>query len=162
MNKKSRTVCWSLNLKQSKKKILQRLIYSLHACMHTHIYTQTLIHTALNSSTNDPQWVGYKGGDVMSVMETVCPFTSDPFLIQLSLLTQRREKERQKKQMKDRKKESVRVDISFYPFPHPPPASFIRMLRSNLLLDLGYLNTLFQKVLIFVCALVHQFTYFCT
>lgn len=89
MNKKSRTICWSLNLKRYKKKILQRLIYA-------HTYTQPLIHTALNSSTNDPQWVGYKGGDVMSVMETVCPFTSDPFLIQLSLLTQSRKKETKK------------------------------------------------------------------
>lgn len=88
-----------------------------HAHIHTQTHTQTHSHTALNSSTNGPQWVGYKGGDVMSVMETVGPFTSDPFLIQLSLLTQSREKERTKERQRERK-------CIFLFLPHPPPANF--------------------------------------
>lgn len=71
--------------------------WKVTACMHAHVHTNTQT-TALNFSTNGPQWVGYKGGDVMSVIETVCPSTSNPFLIQLSLLTQSREKERTKRQ----------------------------------------------------------------
>lgn len=62
------------------KKILQRK--EVHSMWR---YTQTDTHTALNSRRNIPQRVGYKEGDVMSVMETVCHFTADPFLIQLFL-----------------------------------------------------------------------------
>ena len=101
------------------KKILQRqLIYSLHACTRT----QTLTHSALNSGTNGPQWVGYKGGDVMSVMETVCPFTSDPFLTQLSLLTQR---------TKERQTERKWTFFFFYPFPHPLPANLTSTIKTS-------------------------------
>ena len=91
MNQKNLAICGSLNLKQYLKKKVIAMTYSLHACSRT-LYKNTQTHT-LNSTTNGPQWVGYKVGDVMSVMATVCPFTNDPFLIQLSSVTQSREKE---------------------------------------------------------------------
>lgn len=40
------------------------------ACMHAHVHKNTH-NKPLNFSTNGPQWIGYKGDDVMSVIETV-------------------------------------------------------------------------------------------
>ena len=64
--------------------------------MHAHARIHTNSHAAVKTGTNGPQWVGYKGDDVMSMMETVCLFTSDPFLTQRSFPAQRREKCRTK------------------------------------------------------------------
>lgn len=69
---KSRTTCWSLNSAILKRRCGSRDVDVLH----------TNRHAALDSHTNGPQWVGCKVGDVMSVMETACPFTTDPFLTQ--------------------------------------------------------------------------------
>lgn len=129
IDKNCGTPCWSLNLGWYKKEIAATT-------------NQALTHTALHSGTNGPQWVGYKGGDVMSVMETVCPFASYPFLIQLSFLTQSREKERKNK---ERQKESVLLFFILYST-HLQPTSYLPLKCplekwSNLLLDLGHLNT---------------------
>lgn len=78
----------------------------------------------------------------MSVMETVCPFTSYPFLIQLSFLTQSREKERKNK---ERQKEHVLLFFILYPT-HLQPTLYLPLKCPfekwpDLLLDLGHLNT---------------------
>lgn len=55
-----------------------------------------LIHKHTNTAQMAPNGLVLKEGDVMSVLETVCPFTSDPFLTQLSFLTQSRKKNKGK------------------------------------------------------------------
>ena len=78
----------------------------------------------------------------MSVMETVCPFTSYPFLIQLSFLTQSRGEERKNK---ERQKERVLLFFILYPT-HLQPTLYLPLKCPfekwpDLLLDLGHLNT---------------------